>query len=551
MADQLLLALAQLNPCVGDLSANAAKLLDVWKRAKQQNADLLIASELYLTGYPLEDMALKPALLEDARKAVMSLAKETAEGPAILMGAPWVEGDYVYNAVLLLEGGKIIGQVYKHDLPNYGPFDEQRVYVAGPLPQPIIWRGHKLGVIVCEDMWTGTAAAHLRRQGAQIQIVVNGSPYETNKHRQRLSLARDRVQETGLPLVYVNQIGGQDELVFDGASFVMSAAGEIVHQAKAWEQDLILSSWAVNAGVFKPVAGNQAAIPEGEAAIYHVLVVGLRDYVEKNGFKQVLLGLSGGIDSALVAAIAVDALGADKVHTVMMPSPHTSQESLDDAIAIAKILKCQLDTISITAAMQVFEKLLSSVFANKQQDITEENIQSRCRGLILMGISNKNNAMVLATGNKSEMSVGYTTLYGDMCGGYAPLKDVYKTIVYAISRWRNTNKPSWALGPDCVVIPERVLIKAPTAELRPNQKDQDSLPSYDVLDDILECLIEYEMKIPEIIGRGHDKAIIKQVQFLLDRAEYKRRQAPPGPKITRRHLSRDRRYPITNRYKEN
>ncbi len=562
MTERLLLALAQLNPVVGDIAGNLVRLTEVWRDAARQGAQLVIAPELCVTGYALEDLALKSSLLDAVQSGVMALARDTACGPALLIGAPWREGGNLYNASLLLDGGAVVAQVFKRNPPNYSSFDEKRVFAAGPLPEPVAWRGYRLGIMVCEDMWSPEVAAHLRQRGAHLLVVPNGSPFESGKHDVRRNIAVCRAQETGLPLVYVNQIGGQDELVFDGASFIMDAAGEITAQAKAWAEDLVLTSWVCRENVgggegapkFDSVAPEVsviAPIPDGEAAVYQALMLGVRDYVNKNGFRNTLLGLSGGIDSALVAAVAVDALGADRLRAVMMPSPYTSQDSLDDAAAVAKALGCRLDTLSIAAAMQAFEQTLAVPFAGCASDLTEENIQSRCRGVILMALSNKSGAMVLATGNKSEMAVGYATLYGDMCGGYAPLKDVYKTEVYRLARWRNAHKPEGALGPEGTIIPERVLTKAPTAELRPNQTDQDSLPPYATLDAILQSLIEHDKGLAAAVDEGHDAATVRRVWAMLDRSEYKRRQAPPGPKVTRRHLRQDRRYPITNRYREN
>jgi len=551
MPEKLSLALAQLNPAVGDIASNIAKLREARQQAAKQGAHLLITSELYVSGYPPEDLVLKPSFLEAVRAAVEKLAKDTADGgPALLLGTPWREKGKPVNAALFLSDGKIAAIIPKCDLPNYGPFDEKRVFAPGPLPSPVAFKGLKLGIMVCEDMWTKDAAAQLKQQGAQIFLVPNGSPYESDKLDERQTFARARVKETGLPLVYVNQVGGQDELVFDGASFVLDAHGTTVVQLPAWSEDIQLTHWNLTPKGLQPETATLAKTPQGEAAIYHALMLGLRDYVKKNGFPGVVLGLSGGIDSALAAVLAADALGASKVRAVMMPSPYTSQESLDDAAALAKALGCRLDTIPIATAMETFSTTLANAFANQAPDITEENIQSRCRGLILMALSNKFGPLVLSTGNKSEMSVGYATLYGDMCGGFAVLKDLYKTQLYKVARWRNVHKPASALGPEGAVIPENVFTRPPTAELKPNQKDQDSLPPYETLDAILEALIEKDMGVQEIIKQGHDAATVKRVWAMLDRAEYKRRQAPPGVKITRRSLGLDRRYPITNKYRE-
>ena len=551
MPDQLTIAVAQLNPVVGDIAGNIAKLRDARRRAAEQGADLLMTSELYVSAYPPEDLVLKPSFQNSIRKAVEALARETSDGgPALLVGAPWQEEGKLYNAMLLLYDGRVATRVFKRELPNYGPFDEKRIFTSWQMPEPVSFHGFRLGVMICEDMWQPTGARLLKERGAQILLVPNGSPYEITKMDDRRRFAELRVKETGLPLVYGHQVGGQDELVFDGASFVLDATGRCALQAASWDEDLLLSKWSTSPKGLQPEAGVIKPIPQGEAAVYNALLLGLRDYVNKNAFPGVVLGLSGGIDSALVAALAVDALGADRVMTVMLPSPYTSTESIEDANAVAEALKCRYETIPITTVMAAFSQTLATPFMGKIADVTEENIQSRCRGMILMALSNKFGPMVISTGNKSEMAVGYSTLYGDTCGGFAVLKDLYKTQVYRLSRWRNANKPDLAHGPGGVLIPERILTKAPTAELKPDQTDQDSLPAYEILDDILECLIERDMGLQEIVQRGHDVTTVRRVWGMLDRAEYKRRQAPPGVKITRRLLGRDRRYPITNKYRE-
>lgn len=552
MPEKLSLALAQLNPAVGDIAGNLAKLRAARKQAATQGAHLLMTSELYVCGYPPEDLVLKPSFQNAIQKAVEVLARETSDGgPAILLGTPWLENDKLYNAILLLSEGRISGKTYKRDLPNYGPFDEKRVFTSWQMPEPISFRGLRLGVMICEDMWAPTVARILKERGAQIFLVTNGSPFEIHKMDDRRMLAEARIKESGLPLVYVHQVGGQDELVFDGSSFVLDNEGKCAVQAAAWDEDFILTHWTVSNEGCSPEPGVMKPIPKGESAVYSALMVGLRDYVNKNNFSGVVLGLSGGIDSALAATLAVDALGSDKVWTVMLPSPYTSEDSLEDAAATAQNLKCRYEIIPITTTMAAFSQTLATPFKGRVADATEENLQSRCRGTILMALSNKFGPMVLSTGNKSELSVGYATLYGDMCGGFAILKDVYKTQVYKIGRWRNKHKLASALGPEGMVIPERVLTKAPTAELKPDQTDQDHLPPYEVLDDILECIIENDMGIQEIAARRHDLAVVKKIWAMVDRAEYKRRQAPPGVKITKRNLGKDRRYPITNKYKEN
>jgi len=547
----LSIALAQINPTVGDVAGNVRRMRAARAEAAAAGADLVIFPELSAAGYPPEDLVLKPAFQEAVRGEIGRLAAETADGgPAMLVGAPWVRDDRLYNAALLLEGGAIAGQRLKHDLPNYGVFDEKRVFAAGPLSGPLPFRGARLGVMVCEDMWTPDSAECLVESGAEILIVPNGSPFETDKLDRRLSLAVARVTETDLPLIYLNQIGGQDELVFDGASFALNADRSLAAQLPAWTEAVAVTRWVRGANGSLRCEGGPVARPvEGIAAIYAALCLGLRDYVNKNRFKGVILGLSGGIDSAITAAVAVDALGPERVWTVMMPSPYTSRDSLEDAAEAARLLGVRLDTVSIEPAMQAFAGMLGPLFAGRAADITEENIQSRARGVTLMALSNKFGHMVVSTGNKSEMSAGYATLYGDMCGGYALLKDVYKMTVFALSRWRNQARPEGALGPDGPVMPERIITKPPSAELKPDQTDQDTLPPYAVLDDILECLIEREMKPEEIVARGHDPGVVARVWRMLDLAEYKRRQAAPGVKITSRAFGRDRRYPITNGFR--
>ena len=551
MTDHIAIALAQVNPVVGDIDGNLEKLREARREAAALGADLVVFSELTVSGYPPEDLVLKPFFLDVVEAGVAKLAEETSDGgPAMIIGAPWRQEGGTYNAALLLDGGKIAGLRFKHDLPNYGVFDEKRVFAAGPVPGPISFRGVRLGLMVCEDMWTPDVTECLEESGAEILVVPNGSPYESDKLDERLSLAVARVTESGLPLIYVNQVGGQDELVFDGASFVLGADKELKAQAPAFQSHVLLTQWSRDADAdgWLCTVADRAAPAEGLEALYGAMVLGLRDYVNKNRFPGVLLGLSGGIDSALSAVVAVDALGPERVHCVMMPSPYTSTESLEDAAELAALIGAKLDEVSIEPAMGAFGTMLEPLFNGTDSGTTEENIQARSRGLTLMALSNKQGAMVLSTGNKSEMSVGYATLYGDMCGGYSVLKDVYKTTVFELSRWRNQVHPADVLGPAGRVIPERIITKPPSAELKPDQTDQDTLPPYDALDDILQCLIEHEMGVADIVSRGHDQQTVNRVWRMLDRAEYKRRQAPPGVKLTRRSFGRDRRYPITNAF---
>ena len=512
MTQNLTIAIAQLNPTVGDLDGNCRKILDIWTNTKD---DLIIFPECATCGYPPEDLILKPSFLDEIEKQIQALCEKTKSLKSwAIVPTPWREDGETYNAALLIGDGEIQGQTYKYDLPDFGVFDDTRIFTKGPLPEPLNCKGKKIGVLICEDMWIPAPAAALKDNGASVLIVVNASPFTMDKFDQRLAVAKDRVRETGLPLVYVNQLGGQDELVFDGRSFILDPQGNIATQMPFFDDSSIQD--------------------DPDALVYAALKRGLKDYVTKNGFPGVLIGLSGGIDSALCTAIAADALGPDKVSCMMMPSPFTSQDSLDDAQACADALGVSYQTIPIETAMSAFENTIPDL-----SGVAHENMQSRCRGLILMALSNQSGKMVVSTGNKSEMAVGYATLYGDMCGGFNPLKDVYKTQVYALACWRNSLSP---------VIPERILTKAPSAELKPDQTDQDSLPPYDVLDDILKGLIEEDLGLADIVRRGHDADTVRRVWSMLDRAEYKRRQAPPGVKITARAFGRDRRYPIINRF---
>jgi NAD+ synthase len=550
MTDRLAIALAQADPLVGDVEGNIRKLADWRGEALALGADLVIFPEMVVAGYPPEDLVLKPSFVDAIERAVERLAQQTANGgPAVLLGAPWRADGKLYNASLLLEGGRVAATRFKHDLPNYGVFDEVRVFAPGAYPGPMNFRDVRLGVMICEDMWKREVPECLRESGAEILVVLNASPYEMDKTDQRIAIAAERVTETGLPLVYVNQIGGQDELVFDGASFVMGADRTLRAQLPSFVERLSLTRWRRGGEGWICEEGEHIPPPRGEEAVYQALARGLRDYVNKNYFPGVLIGLSGGIDSALTAAIAADALGPQRVHCVMMPSPYTAPESVEDAAEVARLLGVTLDTISIVPAMAAFDSMLKDAFASHPPDTTEENIQARARGITLMALSNKFGYMLLSTGNKSEMSVGYATLYGDMCGGFSVLKDVYKLTVYKLARWRNAHRFAGALGPEGPVIPERVLTKAPTAELKPHQTDQDTLPPYEVLDDILGCLIEGDLGIDDIVARGHSRGVVQAVWHMLDTAEYKRRQAPPGVKVTRRAFGRERRYPITNAFK--
>ena len=546
----LTIACAQVNPTVGDVRGNAALIRRIRDEAAAQHADLVVFPELVLVGYPPEDLVLRPALVEAARAALEELQRESAGGgPGLAVGLPWKGENGVHNAVALVADGNVELR-FKHELPNYGVFDEKRVFTAGPLPEPLDFRGVRIGLPICEDIWFPTVSRHLAARGAQLLLVPNGSPFEVDKFHVRVDHAARRATDTALPLAYVNQVGGQDELVFDGGSFVVNADGIRARMATFWRESLMLTRWTADGSAYRCEEDGAATEEPRLAAVYHAMMLGLRDYVRKNGFPGIVLGLSGGIDSALTVAVAVDALGPDAVRGVRLPSRFTSGASQDDAEESARLLGIALDTVAIEAPVAAFEGSLAGVFAGRPRDVAEENIQARARGVILMAISNKFGSLLVTTGNKSEMSVGYSTLYGDMCGGYSVLKDVYKTEVYALSRWRNQCRPGDALGPAGRVIPESSITKAPTAELRPNQTDQDTLPPYEELDAILNGLVEEELSVSQIVERGFARDTVVRVQRMLFAAEYKRRQAPPGVKITSRNFGRDRRYPLTNAFRE-
>ena len=548
MTDRLTIAIAQMAQRVGDLSGNADAMLAMRARTY---ADLIVFPELQLIGYPPEDLVLKPAVAERAAVELARLAAATADGgPAMLVGSIERVDSKIYNILALCEGGRVTATTRKHELPNYGTFDEKRIFTAGPLPEPVDFKGVKLGLPLCEDIWFPAVCGHLKQRGAELLIAPHGSPYEIDKDELRVTgVAALRVRETGLPLAFVNRVGGQDEIVFDGASFVLNADGSVAHQLPDWEEALVETVWTRHPNGWTCEPGTVATLDPHPADIYHAMLVGLRDYVNTNRFPGVVLGLSGGIDSALSAAVAVDALGADRVWCVMMPSRYTADISESDAAECARMLGVRLDTIPIAEAMTAFDSMLSGVFAGRAPDLAEENIQSRIRGLTLMAISNKFGPMLLTTGNKSEMSVGYATIYGDMAGGYSVLKDAYKTTVFALSRWRNANKPRLGLGPDGLVMPERVITRPPSAELRDDQRDDDSLPPYEILDPILRGLVEEELSVADIVSRGFDRDTVIRIERLLYVAEYKRRQSPPGVKLGSRNFGRDRRYPITNAFR--
>jgi NAD+ synthase len=549
--DRVAIAVAQLNPVVGDVTGNLERARAARAQASRDGADVVAFSELFIAGYPPEDLVLKPAFQAACRAAVETLARETADGgPGVLIGTPWVEDKKLYNAYALLTGGRIEAIRYKVDLPNYGVFDEKRVFAAGQLPGPIVIKGIRIGIPICEDIWGPEVVECVAETGGEILLVPNGSPYWRGKTEERLNIVLNRVVETGLPLIYVNQVGGQDELVFDGASFAVNADRSIGFQLPEFQETVVTTHWTRADGVWCCKQGVMAAAAELDRADYTACMVGVRDYVDKNGFKGVVLGLSGGVDSALCAALAVDALGAGRVRCVMLPYRYTSQESLDDAAAIARALGVRYDIVPIERAVSGLDACLGEIFAGAPADVTEENLQSRARGTILMAISNKFGLMVVTTGNKSEMSVGYATLYGDMNGGFNPIKDLYKTEVYRLAKLRNHWKPVGARGPDGPVMPDNVITRAPSAELRENQTDQDTLPPYDVLDQILERLVEREEPVAAIVAAGFDRATVMKIERMLYLAEYKRRQAAPGVKVTLKNFGRDRRYPITSRFRD-
>ena len=551
MVDTLSITLAQLNQSVGDIGGNAGAMLAARERARAEQADLIVFPEMQLIGYPPEDLVLKPALIERATAALEEMARATADGgPAMLVGSVFAEDGQLYNGVALIDGGVIAAVRFKHELPNYGTFDEVRLFRPGPLPEPVLFRGVRIGLPICEDIWHPGVCRHLADAGAELLLCINGSPYEIDKDALRIDgVAKRRAVETGLPVAYVNRIGGQDELVFDGASFVVNGDGALAVQMTDWEEQEVTTRWTRGAGGWHCDACALAPLADHPEDIYCAMVLALRDYVDRNRFTGVALGLSGGIDSAICAAIAADALGPERVWCVMLPSRYTSQLSLDLATDCARMIGCRYDTIPIAPAVEAFDTMLAGSFADKAVDLTEENIQSRIRGVTLMALSNKFGPMLLTTGNKSEMSVGYATIYGDMAGGYNPLKDAYKMTVFAISEWRNKHKPKIGLGPDGPVMPAAIITRPPSAELRPDQKDEDSLPPYPVLDGILQGLVEHEKSAEQLVAEGFDRDTVIRIERLLYLSEYKRRQAPPGVKLGTRNFGRDRRYPISNAFR--
>lgn len=550
MTDSFRVTLAQLNPVVGDLAGNADKARDAWAQGKAAGADLVALPEMFITGYNAQDLVMKPAFHADAVETVRALAADCADGPALAIGGPWVEGDELFNGYYILTQGEIAHVVKKHHLPNQSVFDEMRVFSQGPLSGPYPIGDVRIGSPICEDAWSEDVAETLEETGAEFLLVPNGSPYYRDKFDTRLNHMVARVVETGLPLIYLNMTGGQDDQVFDGGSFGLNPGGELAFQMPVFDSCVTHVDLERGAEGWRIVQGPKHARPDSLEQDYRAMVTGLRDYMAKSGLKTVLLGLSGGLDSAIVATIAVDALGAENVRGVMMPSEYTSQGSLEDGEAVAHALGCQYDFVPIAQGRAAISETLAPLFEGTTPDLTEENIQSRLRGLLLMALSNKFGGMLLTTGNKSEVAVGYATIYGDMAGGYNPIKDLYKTRVFDICRWRNENHRNWMQGPAGEVIPPRVIDKPPSAELRADQKDSDSLPDYPELDAILQLLIDEDGSIADCVAAGFDREVSKKVEGLIYASEYKRFQSAPGPRLSKRSFWLDRRYPVVNRWRD-
>ncbi|MDP2582154.1 NAD+ synthase [Shimia thalassica] len=550
MSDRFRLTMAQANPTMGDLEGNAAKAFAAWQEGKKAGADLVALPEMFIVGYNAQDLIKKPALQAAALAEVEKLAESCADGPALAIGGPFAEGDKLYNAYFILNKGRIVSRQLKHHLPNYTVFDEVRLFDSGPLGGPYAVGNTRIGSPICEDAWFEDVAETLQESGAEFLLVPNGSPYYRDKFDRRMNHMVARVVETGLPLVYLNMVGGQDDQVFDGGSFVLNPGGELAVQLPVFDEMTVHVDFERTDDGWRALPGDKALLPSGEEQDYRVCVEALRDYMGKTGFKKVLLGLSGGIDSALVATIAVDALGAENVRCVMLPSEYTSQGSLDDAKDIAERLGCRYDYVPIAEGRQAITNTLAPLFAGTEEGLTEENIQSRLRGLLLMALSNKFGEMLLTTGNKSEVAVGYATIYGDMAGGYNPIKDMYKTRVFETSRWRNCTKRDWMMGPAGEVIPVSIIDKPPSAELRPDQKDEDSLPPYEVLDAILTMLVDEERSVADCVAAGFERDTVKRVEHLLYISEYKRFQSAPGARLSKKAFWLDRRYPIVNRFRD-
>jgi NAD+ synthase len=544
------LTLAQLNPTVGAIEANAALAYDAWTQGRDAGAQMVALTEMFITGYQTQDLVLKPAFVADAMRAVQALAEKIKDGPALGVGAPCLKDGALYNAYYVLQDGKIAATVLKHELPNSDVFDEKRIFTSAPPQGPCQIGPLRVGIPICEDAWHADVCETLAETGAQILLVPNGSPYHRGKPEVRTNLMVYRVVDTGLPLVYLNMIGGQDDQVFDGASFVLNPGGALAAQLPQFDACITHIDFEETADGWRALPGVKALLPKSYEADYRAMVMSLKDYLGKTGFKKVLLGLSGGIDSAIVATIAADAIGPENVRCVMLPSAYTSQHSLEDAAEVAHALGCRLDTVPIAGPQDAVGAALAPLFAGTKPDVTEENIQSRLRGLLLMAMSNKFGEMLLTTGNKSEVAVGYCTIYGDMSGGYNPLKDLYKTRVFETCRWRNATHRPWMLAPAGQVIPPRVIDKPPSAELRPDQKDEDSLPPYPVLDAILEGLVDNDLSVADLVAQGFDRTTVKKIEHLVYISEYKRFQSAPGTRLTKRAFWLDRRYPVANRWRD-
>ena len=550
MSGKFRLTMAQLNPVVGDLAGNRAKALAAHRAGRAAGADFVALPEMFLAGYQPQDLVLKPAFTAHAMAEVRALAADCADGPPLGIGLPWAESGRLYNVYAILSGGRVAAIARKHHLPNYNVFDEPRLYASGPISGPFAIGPLRMGTPICEDAWYDDVTEAMAESGAELLMVSNGSPYRRNKYDVRMNHMVSRVVETGLPLVYLNFVGGQDDQVFDGGSFVLNPGGRLAVQLPVFEEVIAQVDFEQGASGWRALPGRLDLLPDDTELDYQAMVLSLRDYMGKSGFGKALLGLSGGVDSALVATIAADALGPENLRCVMLPSEYTSTHSLEDAAAVAKALGCRLDSLPIEAGREAIGATLAPLFEGLAPDVTEENIQSRLRGLMLMALSNKFGEMLLTTGNKSEVAVGYATIYGDMAGGYNPVKDLYKTRVFESCRWRNANHRAWMKGPAGEVIPPRVIDKPPTAELRANQKDEDSLPPYPVLDAILERLIEGDASVAEIVAEGFDRETVKKVERLIYLSEYKRFQSAPGTRLTRHAFWLDRRYPIVNRWRD-
>jgi len=550
MADKFRLTLAQLNPTVGAIAANADAAGVVWQQARDAGAQMVALPEMFITGYQTQDLIQRPAFIDEVMATMETLAVRCADGPAMGIGGPCVQGGRLFNAYYILEGGAVTATVLKHHLPNDSVFDEKRLFSAAEVNGPYRVGPLRIGTPICEDSWYQDVAETLAETGAEILLVPNGSPYYRDKLAVRQTIMVARVVESGLPLVYLNLTGGQDDQVFDGASFVLNPGGRLAVQMPAMAEAVTHVDFVRGAQGWEAEKGELTKQPDAWEADYHAMVLSLRDYLRKTGFKKVLLGLSGGIDSAIVATIAADAIGPENVRCVMLPSEYTSQASLEDAEQVAKALGCRYDYVPIAQGRDAITNTLAPLFDGLKPDLTEENVQSRLRGLLLMALSNKFGEMLLTTGNKSEVAVGYCTIYGDMAGGYNPIKDLYKTRVFETCRWRNAHHRPWMLAPEGVVIPTRVIDKPPSAELRPDQKDEDSLPPYPVLDAILEGLVDNDVSVADLVAAGYDRETVKKVEKLVYLSEYKRFQAAPGTRLTRRAFWLDRRYPVANHWRD-